>query len=629
MPIASVAWFRHTNPQLTIIRQTPTTSAQEAAGTMRRSKLRTSAGRLRQLVRLMWASSPSEAAANVALCVVAALMPPFVVLLSKRLVDLVATGSSVERNEWVPIALLLGLGFGLQRWMMVWQQSRERQFGETLTQHADRRFLEAAYSAEISCFDDSAWHDQMQRAARSLVSRPANLVRAALQLLGATITCVGMFWILYSVNPALVLIGVAAVVLGIPFQRHQSREAYRLFFSQTSKERERYYLRTLMTDARFAKEVRAYDIGPHFHDRHGVLVARWLSDLRSMTRRTEKCNLAIAAITATAACAAYLLVVDRALMGGNTAGDVAAMVGAFGALVSQLSAASYAVAGLDENAKFLDDYFEFLTLSGALTVRDQATDLPARLQGGIQFTDVTFRYPQCTTPALSGLSLDIGEGEMLALVGANGAGKTTLIKLLLRFLDPDAGSVSIGGVDLRDVEPAQVRSRIGVLFSDFATYDLTARENVHFGRVERRTEDKEVLCALEAAQALRMVQGLPKGLDSNVGALFQGGRDLSAGEKQRLALARLIFRSADIWILDEPTSALDVEAEAALFTEFKQLLGDRIGILVSHRFSTVRHADKIALVEHGEIVEMGSHEELISRQGKYARLFSLQAAGYK
>jgi ATP-binding cassette subfamily B protein len=227
------------------------------------------------------------------------------------------------------------------------------------------------------------------------------------------------------------------------------------------------------------------------------------------------------------------------------------------------------------------------------------------------------------------LSLQIRSGELIALVGENGAGKSTLVKLLLRFYDVDRGSIRVGGVDLRDLDPEELRSRIGVLFQDYASYELSVRENVGMGRPDGVIDDNRVTEALRDSRSEWLVKKMSKGLDSRVGRLFEGGHDLSGGEWQRLALARIMYRDADIWILDEPTSSLDPEAEAGIFAELKENLRGRIGIVISHRFSTVRIADRIAVVADGRVTELGTHEELLRADGRYAQLFELQAAGYR
>ena len=287
---------------------------------------------------------------------------------------------------------------------------------------------------------------------------------------------------------------------------------------------------------------------------------------------------------------------------------------------------------VDQHTTFLDDYFSFLTIGSLVPVPanpHSEQDWHDRInKTGIEFDNVAFSYPGGTEPAVAGLNLHIRPGELIALVGENGAGKSTLIRLL-RFYDPDQGSVRVGGVDLRDLDPEVLRSRIGVLFQDYASYELSVRENVVMGRPDGEVKDERVMEALRDARSDWLLKKMPKGLDSKVGRLFEGGHDLSCGEWQRLALARIMYRDADIWILDEPTSSLDPEAEAAIFAELKENLMGRIGIVISHRFSTVRIADRIAVIADGKIAELGSHQELLQAGGRYAQLFELQAAGYR
>jgi ATP-binding cassette subfamily B protein len=284
---------------------------------------------------------------------------------------------------------------------------------------------------------------------------------------------------------------------------------------------------------------------------------------------------------------------------------------------------------VDQHTTFLDDYFSFLAIDPLVPVPSAPHPEPDWHIDAIDFENVTFQYPGGTEPAVTGLSLHIRHGELIALVGENGAGKSTLVKLLLRFYDADQGSVRVGGVDLKTLDPDVLRRRIGVLFQDYATYELSVRENVVMGRPDGEVKDERVMEALRDARSEWLLKKMPKGLDAKVGRLFEGGHDLSGGEWQRLALARIMYRDADIWILDEPTSSLDPEAEAAIFAELKENLKGRIGIVISHRFSTVRIADRIAVIGDGHVTELGTHEELLRAGGRYAELFELQAAGYR
>jgi ATP-binding cassette subfamily B protein len=294
--------------------------------------------------------------------------------------------------------------------------------------------------------------------------------------------------------------------------------------------------------------------------------------------------------------------------------------------LGQISSTFVAV---DQHTRFLDDYFSFLKIEALLPVPAKPEILPEGKIDGIRFEDISFHYPGGHGEAIENLSLNIRSGELMALVGENGAGKSTLVKLLLRFYDTQKGAVKVGGVDVKDMDPEYLRSRIGVLFQDYATYELSVRENVMMGWPYDKADDERVMKALKDSRSEWLVKKMANGLDSKVGRLFEGGHDLSGGEWQRLALARIMYRNADIWILDEPTSSLDPEAEAEIFSELKANLKGRIGIVISHRFSTVRIADRIAVVDEGHIKELGTHEELLAAGNTYARLFELQAVGYR
>jgi ATP-binding cassette subfamily B protein len=310
-------------------------------------------------------------------------------------------------------------------------------------------------------------------------------------------------------------------------------------------------------------------------------------------------------------------------------GGVVLVIGAFTSVSSTLSQISSTFVSVDQHTTFLDDYFSFLAIDELIKKIENPEPLPSNLDKGIVFDHVGFKYPGSTEYAVRDFSLTIKRGELIALVGENGAGKSTIVRLLLRFYDVDGGSISIGGVDLRNTDPEELRNRIGVLFQDYANYELTVRENVTMGRPYAEVLDNRVLDSLRDARSEWLVKKMPNGLDSKVGRLFEGGHDLSGGEWQRLALARIMYRDADIWILDEPTSSLDPEAEAAIFAELKENLKGRIGIVISHRFSTVRIADRIAVIADGKVAELGSHAELMKARGRYSELFELQAAGYR
>jgi ATP-binding cassette subfamily B protein len=305
------------------------------------------------------------------------------------------------------------------------------------------------------------------------------------------------------------------------------------------------------------------------------------------------------------------------------------VIGAFTSVAGTLGTISSTFVAVDQHTTFLDDYFSFLTIAPLLPVPANPSVLPDAPIESIEFENISFNYPGGTGDAIEDLSLRIRKGELIALVGENGAGKSTLIKLLLRFYDVQKGTIKVGGVDVKEMDPETLRNRIGVLFQDYATYELSVRENVIMGRPNGLTDDQQVIKALQDSRSEWLVKKMANGLDSKVGRLFEGGHDLSGGEWQRLALARIMYRNADIWILDEPTSSLDPEAEAAIFAELKENLKGRIGIVISHRFSTVRIADRIAVIDDGRVTELGTHQELLAAGNRYAQLFELQAVGYR
>jgi ATP-binding cassette subfamily B protein len=312
-----------------------------------------------------------------------------------------------------------------------------------------------------------------------------------------------------------------------------------------------------------------------------------------------------------------------------SAGELTATIGATAAIAGQVGLISSSLLTLDQHGQFLNDYFSFLKIPALIGPPVRPVPIAPMARTRLEFCGVTFQYPGAPEPALRRLDLTIEPGQLVALVGLNGAGKTTLVKLLLRLYDPQEGCVRLGGVDLRQLDPVELRRRIGVLFQDYGTYELRVRDNVRFGHVERREDDAAMLDSLRAAEAGPLVSGLQGGLDAIVGRLFEGGHDLSTGEWQRLALARLLYRDADFWVLDEPTASLDAEAEAAIFGQLRRQLSGRSGMVISHRFSTVRSADLIVVMERGVIVERGRHDGLVAAGGRYARLFALQAAGYR
>jgi ATP-binding cassette subfamily B protein len=580
---------------------------------------------------LAWAASPRSLIRYSLLGMVTATMPPIAVFLGASLVNRIAEAraQSLEFSDLLPIVIGLWVVAGVQRAVGAYMGYGRNLFVRRVELEAERRLLAQASKVDIGHFDNSDWHDRLARAKRDVSWRPGDLTWSVLGLSGNIVTIALMATLLASLHYLLVILALAAAALSLALERRVTSRLYEFFYKETPEERERGYMGDLLAQPRTTKEIRAYVLADYLLGRHGKLSEELFKQREQMFRSATRTSLLTGLVTGTALALAYAFVAIQGVAGAIDPGGVVLVIGAFTSVSGTLGQISSTFVAVDQHTAFLDDFFSFLAIEPLVPLPAKPRSVPSRLADGIEFDNVTFSYPGGTEPALAGLSLRIRGGELIALVGENGAGKSTLVKLLLRFYDADQGAVRVGGVDLKDMDPESLRSRIGVLFQDYASYELTIRENVVMGRPDVKIDDERVMEALQDARSEWLVKKMQNGLDSKVGRLFEGGHDLSGGEWQRLALARLMYRDADIWILDEPTSSLDPEAEAAIFAELKENLKGRIGIVISHRFSTVRIADRIAVIADGRVTELGTHEELLAAQGRYAQLFELQAAGYR
>jgi ATP-binding cassette subfamily B protein len=580
---------------------------------------------------LAWAASPRSLIRYSLLGMMSATMPPIAVYLGASLVNRIAEAraQSLGLGDLLPIVIGLWIAAGAQRAVGAYMGYGRNLFVRRVELEAERRLLAQASKVDIGHFDNSDWHDRLARAKREVSWRPGDLTWSILGLSGNIVTIALMATLLASLHYLLVILALAAAALSLALERRMTLRLYEFFYKETPEERERQYMGDLLAQPRTTKEIRAYVLADYLLGRHRDLSEGLFKQREQMFRSGTRISMLSGLVTGTALALAYAFVAVEGISGAINAGGVVLVIGAFTSVAGTLGQVSSTFVAVDQHTTFLDDYFSFLAIEPLVPAPVEPRPAPNRFTEGVEFNNITFSYPGGTEPALAGLCLRVRGGELIALVGENGAGKSTLVKLLLRFYDPDQGSVRVGGVDLKDLDPEALRSRIGVLFQDYASYELTVRENVVMGRPDVKVDDERVMEALQDARSEWLVKKMPNGLDSKVGRLFEGGHDLSGGEWQRLALARLMYRDADIWILDEPTSSLDPEAEAGIFAELKENLKGRIGIVISHRFSTVRIADRIAVIADGRVTELGTHEDLLAAQGRYAQLFELQAAGYR
>ena len=586
---------------------------------------------LRHGLSLAWAASPRLLIRYTVLGMFSAVMPPVAVLLGSMLVNKIAEARLHELTfmDLLPIVLGLWLASTVQRAVSAYIGYGRNLYVRRVELEAERRLLEKASKVDLGHFDNSDWHDRLARAKRDVSWRPGDLTWSVLGLSGNIVTIVLMAGLLASLHWILVVLAIGSALLSLIIESRVTSKLYKYYYHETPEERERGYMADLLVEPRTTKEIRAYVLADYLLGRYRKLSEDLFSQRQKMYRMGSRISTISGIVSGTTLALAYVFVALRGIEGTIDPGGVVLVIGAFTSVSATLSQITSTFVAVDQHTTFLDDYFSFLSIGSLISVPTNPIAIPDGPITSIEFDNVSFSYPGGTGPAVEGLNLLIRSGELIALVGENGAGKSTLIKLLLRFYDAHNGSVRVSGIDVKELNPEVLRSRIGVLFQDYANYELSVRENVVMGWPYGEADDKEIMKALRDSRSEWLVQKMPKGLDSKVGRLFEGGHDLSGGEWQRLALARIMYRNADIWILDEPTSALDPEAEAAIFAELKENLKGRIGIVISHRFSTVRIADRIAVVDDGHVTELGTHEELLAAGNRYAELFELQAVGYR
>jgi ATP-binding cassette subfamily B protein len=582
-------------------------------------------------VRLVWSTHRGLTVALFVLSLVAGFLPASIAYTGKLIVDAVVkameSGAEADRTMalvWVGAELgLVALVAAAQRGLEVSKQLLRALLG----QRVNEMILERALELELSDFEDPEIYDKMTRARREASSRPLSLVTRAFGLIQAGVSLVAYLGILLSFSPWAVAVLAVAALPAFVAETRFSDDAFRLFKWRAPESRKQMYLETVLAREDYAKEVKLFGIGPILMGRYRAIFEKVYAEDRKLALRRGGWGYALGLLGTLALYGAYGWVTWETVATTISLGDMTMYLLVFKQGQAALTTALSSIGGMYEDNLYVSNLYEFLEYESDGS-HGSATEGP-KPGDGLRLEDVTFTYPGAETPAIDGLSLHIPPGTKLALVGSNGAGKTTLIKLIAGLYQPTSGRILFDGLPLEEWEPKTLRERIGVIFQDFVRYQLPVGENVGAGDVKAYGDRARWAVAAEKGMADEFIERLPSGYETQLGKWFADGQELSGGQWQKLALARSFMREdAELLILDEPTAAMDAEAEAEIFERFRQLTEDRMAILISHRFSTVRMADRIVVLEHGAIVEDGTHESLLEADGRYAKLFTLQAAGY-
>ena len=587
-----------------------------------------------QAVRFVWRTNRWATVGLGLLTLGGALLPASQAWLGKLIVDGVVasiqTGQDAEQVRKVFIYLLLELGlFLLSAAFNHGRRLIQQLIQLQLANRIRAEIIGKALTLDLAYFEDSDFYDRLQNARREGGYKPVELINDTFLIVQNSITLISFALLMLRFSPWLVVVLLATSIPSFIAETRYSERGFRLLTRRAPETRQVNYLSRLLTEDTAAKEIKLFNLGGTLLDRYTTLFDKFFEEDKSLALRRATAGFGLGLIATLGFYGSYAWIVWYTVQGKISLGDMTLYLTIFRQGQSTFQSILAAVGNIYENNLFMANFFEFLCLEPLMKITGQKRKLSLPLRGGIEFRDVGFRYPDSGEWALRGVNLSIRPGEKVALVGHNGAGKTTLIKLLSRLYDPTEGSILIDDIDIRDLDPLELQQRIGVIFQDFVRYHLPVRENIGFGQIDAMDDVERIAAAARKSGAQAVVEELPEGYETMLGRWFHDGHELSLGQWQKVALARAFMRDAEILVLDEPTASVDARAEYEIFQNFKALTEGKMAILISHRFSTVRMADRIAVIQDGCIAELGTHDELLRRAGIYAELFSMQAKGYR
>ena len=580
--------------------------------------------------RMIWKTSPSLTFFNIVLRIFKAAIPLSQLYVGKLIIDEVIRQINAPEKDFQQLWLWVGVELGLAVFSEIFNRMislTDALLGDLYANHSSIELMHKAASLDLGMFEDSEFYDKLERARRQTTGRVV-LMSMVLSQMQDLITIVFLAVGLVAFEPWLILILCVAVLPSFLSEAYFSRSSYSLVRSWTPQRRELDYLRYIGASVETAKEIKVFGLDRFLTGRFGRIANEYYLVNKSLAIKRSIWGTLLQIASVASYYGAYVLIIIRTVGGALTVGDMTFLSGSFNRLQNQLQNLLSTFTRITESALYLQDYFDFLAINPLIKDIPDAIDAPRTIKTGIQFEDVGFKYPGTDIWAVRHISFLLKSGEKLALVGENGAGKTTLVKLLARMYDPAEGRILIDGTDIKKFKIESYRKMIGIIFQDYVRFNFTAGENVAVGQIEDAENKSQIHGAAEKSLADPVIRKLPAGYNQMLGKRFAEGIDLSGGEWQKIALARAYMRDAQIVILDEPTAALDARAEYEVFKRFSELTSGKSAVIISHRFSTVRMADRILVLRNGEMVELGSHDELLANEGLYAELFHLQAQGY-
>lgn len=581
--------------------------------------------------RLVWQTSKSLTLLNAALRILRSMIPVSILYVGKLIIDHVialSNGSSVDTIYlWELVAIEFALAF-LSEALARFTTLTDSLLGDLFANHTSVLIMQHAATLDLDQFEDSAFYDKLERARQQTVGRTV-LLSQVLNQVQDIITIGFLAAGLVAFNPWLILVLFVAVLPSFMGESYFNDRTYSLNRRQTPERRELDYLRYIGASDESAKEVKLFNLSDFIIDRFKFLSDKFFRDNKKISVNRSLWGTAFSLLGTVGYYGAYVYIILKTVEGELTIGDLTFLAGSFRQLRTLLEGILSRFTTVAQGAVYLNDFFDFFEIRPGIVPNKNSRPFPKPIKQGFRFEKVGFKYANSEKWAIRNLNITLNAGEKLALVGENGAGKSTLVKLITRLYDPSEGRIMLDGYDLKEYDLLELRKEIGVIFQDYIRYQMTVSQNIAVGNISQKENRSKIVDSAKQSLADPVVQALPGKYDQALGKRFNQGVELSGGEWQKIALARAYMKEAQVLILDEPTSALDARAEFEVFQRFAELTQSKTAILISHRFSTVRMADRILVLDKGEMLEMGSHEDLLKIEGRYAELFNLQAMGYQ